>query len=277
MTDIAEIAAALNKKLWTTDLFLPQYRGVEIGPWRIRQGGQLVHDWGYFSGPCLLEMRPSLMRKALSEAGDKNDRWDTWMSLTPQEIESQELGCRNAFGHTVVMGLGMGWNAANIALNPRVSKVTIVELDGDVMELFALSGALESIPREARLKIETVNADALEWRPRKAVTVDFLSADIWLHLAENETLQQVRQMQANVQASEIYYWGQEIAIYQAAMTLLPAGLPLTPGAVGQAISGVIKLPLLVPDDNYFALIEKVIRNRIARGLSIKVNLAGKGE
>ena len=187
------------------------------------------------------------MRKALSEAGDKNDRWDTWMSLTPQEIESQELGCRNAFGHTVVMGLGMGWNAANIALNPRVSKVTIVELDGDVMELFALSGALESIPREARLKIETVNADALEWRPRKAVTVDFLSADIWLHLAENETLQQVRQMQANVQASEIYYWGQEIAIYQAAMTLLPAGLPLTPGAVGQAISGVIKLPLLVPD------------------------------
>ena len=59
---------------------------------------------------------------------------------------------------------------------------------------------------------------------------------------------------------------QEIAIYQAAMTLLPAGLPLTSGAVGQAISEVIKLPLLVPDDDYSALIEKVIRNRIAEVL-----------
>jgi hypothetical protein len=277
VTDLQEIAAALNLQLWTTELFLPQYRGGEIGPWRISPGGQLVHDWGYFSGPCLLEMMPSLARKALPKAGEKNDRWNTWMSLTPHEIESQEFGCRNAFGHTVVMGLGMGWIAANIALNPRVSKVTIVELDSDVMELFALSGALESIPREARLKIEIVNANALEWRPRKAAPVDFLNADIWLHLAEKETLQQVRQMQANVQASEIYYWGQEIAIYQAAMTLLPAGLPLTPGAVGRAISEVIKLPLLVPDDDYSAMIEKVIDNRIARGLNIKVNLTGKSE
>ncbi|OQB96252.1 MAG: hypothetical protein BWX86_00876 [Verrucomicrobia bacterium ADurb.Bin122] len=38
------------------------------------------------------------------------------MSLSVHEIESQELGCRHAFGTTVVMGLGMGWIALNAAL-----------------------------------------------------------------------------------------------------------------------------------------------------------------
>ena len=32
-------------------------------------------------------------------------------------------------GHVVVMGLGMGWAAANAALHPAVSQVTVVEFD----------------------------------------------------------------------------------------------------------------------------------------------------
>ena len=62
-----EIAATLGKKLWTTDLFMPQYRCGEIGAWRIEEGGQLINDWGYYSGLCLVEMLPSLARKVTSK------------------------------------------------------------------------------------------------------------------------------------------------------------------------------------------------------------------
>ena len=62
-----EIAATLSKKLWTTDLFMPHYRCGEIGAWRIEEGGQLINDWGYYSGLCLVEMLPSLARKVTSK------------------------------------------------------------------------------------------------------------------------------------------------------------------------------------------------------------------
>jgi len=265
MIDNQEIAAALGKSLWTTDLFIPEYREEEIDDWRINPGGGLGHDWGYFSGPCLLEILPSLSRKKIM---NKNKiRWDTWMSLTPHEIESQELGCRHAFGHTVIMGLGMGWVAANAAINTEVGKVTVVEIDADVIELFSLSGALESLPKTARQKITIVNANALDWRPETAGEVDFLYADIWLNLAEPDTVNQVRQMQTNVQASVIYFWEQELAIYAAAKKPRGNDEPLTDDELKFAVNEIIQLPLLIPaGGNYPDMIERVIKNRLARFL-----------
>ncbi len=269
-----EIAAALGKRLWTTDLFMPRYRSGDIGPWRINPGGQLINDWGYYTGPSLVEMRPSLARKVQSSENVDGDRWEIWMSLTPHEIESQELGCRHAFKHTVIMGLGMGWVAANVAMNPAVTKVTIVELDPDVIELFKQSGAFESLPESAQRKITIINADAMEWRPAATEGVNFLYADIWLHLAEPAALSQIRQMQANIQAETVYYWGQEIAIYCAAKRYIAIGSTIKAGEVQLALDEVIKLPLLFPNDHeYPQMIEQVIQNRINRRLTIEVDLS----
>ncbi len=269
-----DIAAALGKKLWTTDLFMPGYRSGEIGPWKINPGGQLIHDWGYYTGPCLVEMRPSLARKVKSSENVDGDRWEIWMSLTPHEIESQELGCRHAFKHAVIMGLGMGWMAANVAMNPLVTKVTVVELDSDVIELFEQSGALESLPESAQRKITIINANAMDWRPAATEVVNFLYADIWLKLAEPAVLSQVRQMQANIQAEKIYYWGQEIAVHCAAKRYIANSSTITAEAVQLALNEVIKLPLLVPNDcDYPRMIEQVIQNRIDRRLTIEVDFS----
>ena len=257
---------------WTTDLFMPTYREGEIGDWKIDRGGQLVHDWGYYTGPCLVEMLPSLARKVKSKQNAGSDRWETWMSLTPHEIESQELGCRFAFGHSVIMGLGMGWMAANVALNPNVTKVTVVELDPDVITLFANSGALESLPKSAGKKIVIIEGDALQWTPAVTDIVNFLYADIWLHLAEPSTIRQVRQMQVNVQAEKVYFWGQEIAIHCAARQHVDSNAKITMEAVKYALDRIIQLPLLVPGDcDYIEMIEQVIQNRIIRGLTTAVD------
>ena len=58
-----EIAVTLGKKLWTTDLFMPQYRCGEIGAWRIDEGGQLINDWGYYSGLCLAGSQSNIERE----------------------------------------------------------------------------------------------------------------------------------------------------------------------------------------------------------------------
>ena len=253
-----QIAAALGKRLWKTDAFLPDYRAGECGSWRIDPGGQLVHDWGYHSGVCFVEMLPSLARK--TESG-----WETWMSLTPHEIESQELGFAYANGKVVVMGLGMGWVAANMALNADVNEVVIVENDREVIELFSSSGALESIPQDARRKIAIEFGNALGWRPKEPI--DFLYVDIWLQLAEPQTLQEVRKMHADTQAEQIYFWGQEILLHSATQQIIEEGKQIDDQAIALALDEIIKLPLIVPSHiDYPGMIESVIRNRIERGL-----------
>ncbi len=108
MTHHQDIAAALGRELWTTDSFVPRYRSGVIGAWRIHPGGSLVSDWGYCSGPCLMEMLPSLARRVQARPEAGSEAWETWMSLTPHEIESQELGYLHTSGHVAIMGLGMG-------------------------------------------------------------------------------------------------------------------------------------------------------------------------
>jgi len=275
MNDPATLAAALGVRLWTTETFIPAYRASQSGRWRINPGGALVHDHGYHSGPCLLAMLPSLSRKSES-AGDADDGpWETWMSITPLEVESQELGYRHAFGHTVVMGLGMGWIAANCVLNPRVTRVTVVERDPEVIRLIEASGAFESLPDAARRKLAIVAGDALEWRPGTDDPVDFLCADIWLQLAEPGALADVRRMQAHVRARQIYYWGQEIAIHAALARQAGAAADLAPADadIDRAVNDLIGLPLLVPRDrDYAGLVRAVIHHRRQRHLPVEVEL-----
>lgn len=275
MNDPAALAAALGVRLWTTEAFIPTYRAGASGRWRIHPGGALVHDYGYHSGPCMLAMLPSLSRKCESAGDDDDGPWETWMSITPLEVESQELGYRHAFGHTVVMGLGMGWIAANCALNPAVNRVTVVERDAEVIRLIEASGAFDALPETARRKLAIVAGDALEWRPGAEDAVDFLYADIWLNLAERSALADVRRMQAHVGAQQVYYWGQEIAIHAAMARLAGGETGRAPVAadIHRAIDELIGLPLLVPrDGDYLGLVQAVIHHRRHRRLPVDVDL-----
>jgi len=243
------LAAALGTPLFRTDLYIPEYPADGIGPWRVNSCALHVCH-GYWGRPYVVADMPALLRD--SDGGSQ-----TWMSMSPYELESQELGCRHAYGHTVVMGLGMAWIAINAALNPAVERVTVIERDADVIALVRQSGVLERAPEEAGRRITIVQADALEWRPTEPV--DFLYADIWLRLAEPQTLAQVRQMQANVGAERVYFWGQELAIRDHAAAIAP-GAELDQALLERVIAERIKLPLLVPPGaDYSALIRSVYR------------------
>lgn len=265
MTVHHEIAAQLGMTLWTCEAFLPEYTCGQVGQWRIEPGGRLLTDSGYTSGVHLLESLPSLSRRVDAPTHGNDGVWETWMSITPHETESQELAYQHARGEVVIMGLGMGWIAANCALNPEVTRVRIIECDADIIRLYHQCGAHESLPPEARDKISILEADALAWRPDPDDEVDFLYVDIWLALDEPQALEQVRQMQARVAASVVYFWGQELAIASA---LNDSGVELVGLSNLQlmtSLAEVIALPLLIPADrDYGQMILTVIHNRSER-------------
>ncbi|MEG1280748.1 MAG: hypothetical protein RSD57_09890 [Comamonas sp.] len=74
---------------------------------------------------------------------------------------------------------------------------------------------LDGLPSEAARKIELVQADAFTWVPTQS-DVNFLYVDIWLGITEPQMLEDVQAMQAHVQAEQVYFWGQELALAQQA-------------------------------------------------------------
>lgn len=258
-------AAAIQPPFFKTEFYTPHYRDGRWGDWEVRTA-PIVHDHGYYTDVWLVRNMKILLkhdRETPSQSG-------TWMAICPHEVESQELACRYATGHTAVMGLGMGWVAINAALNPAVEKVTVVEKDPGIIEFFFSSAVLETAPETAQKKIRIIEADALEWQPLPHDPVDFIHADIWKNLAAPQTLDQVRQMQANIRAREIYIWGQELIIHNLAARHWPDLEAIDTHTIKRCVKELIGLPLLIPKDlDYGDMIAKVIQNRLKRKLPLE--------
>jgi hypothetical protein len=222
-------------QLCHTDLFRPAYRPMAGQRWKM-EVVPLNLSPGYWSGVQVVTNMAVLTRQAEDGPGHH-----TWMSMTPLEFESQELGCRASTGATVVMGLGMGWATANAALRPEVTSVTVVEFDPEVIAMIADIGVFQQLPPEAAAKITVIQGDATAYRTQ--TPIDTLLADIWLPINGDDRVDQVRQMRANTGACRVYFWGQEMVIARRARD---QGLPLTPETVAQIIAD-LDLPLIGPE------------------------------
>jgi hypothetical protein len=249
-------------QLFETDLYIPEYKEGSWGQWKIGKV-EFVLDHGYFSGIWLLNNLAVLSK--ISK--DRTKLPETWMSPSAYEIESQEIGCRNSFGHTVVAGLGMGWSTINTALDPHTTKISVLEIDEKIISLIEELNVFGNIDEKAQKKISVFHTDALKWE--SPVPVDFLFIDIWAKHAEAAALGHVRTMQNNLNAKHIYFWGQEIIIYNEAKKLFPAMDIISNEIIAQTIDESIKLPLYIPTYiDYSEIINRVIKNRINRRLPL---------
>ena len=237
-----DLAAALGIEVFDFGPLAGLYRPVEAGEWKLAIGAN-IPSRGYWSGMKLVREVPVLTRGS-----------DTWMSLTPIEYESQILGAEAAQGHVVIMGLGMGWVAAETALSEAVSMVTIVERDAQVIALHRELDLFARLPGGAGEKVRIVEGDALEWRPDHPV--DLLMPDIWLNLVEGDRVPDVRRMQDNVGARAIYFWCQELEIARHAAA---AGRRLDSAGVDDTVRD-FALPLVMPEGrDYPAIIHAAAR------------------
>ena len=210
------------------ELFVPRYTPITSGAWQLSVVPLSVMP-GYWSGP-----RPMANLAVLHRDGQ------SWMSTTPFEFESQEIGVRCASGHVLIFGLGMGWAASACACLPAVGAVTVVERDPDVLALHERLDLFAQLSEEARAKLTVVPGDACDYRPDRSV--DLLMPDIWLPLVNDGRLDEVRRMQANVAARGVYFWGQEMEI---ARHLAAAGRAPDAGGVAETVAD-FDLPLIGP-------------------------------
>jgi len=166
---------------------------------------------------------------------------DVWISLAPLELESEAIGIAAASGHVVVMGLGLGWAAAECALRSEVEAVTVIEADPAVIALHQDLNLFARLPDRCGDKVRIVSDDAMTWQADRPV--DVMMADIWLPLiGDSDRAAEVRQMQANVAARAVYFWGQELELARQAVA---QGLAIDAAGIAAVAEGW-GLPLVGP-------------------------------
>ncbi len=101
-----------------------------------------------------------------------------WMTMMPNELVTQREPIKKAKGRVCTYGLGLGYFAFMCARKDEVERVTIVELDDNVITLFKEMLLPNFVNPE---KIEIIKADAFEFAENEAPKRDFdyIFADIW--------------------------------------------------------------------------------------------------
>lgn len=183
------------------DLAVPKYRGCTLGGWKIsRTTGTALgsRSFGYFRP--FIPQPPGWMLRCRHD-----NEWHVWMSLTLMEQESHMPHLAAAVGDVVVAGLGMGMFLYNLVLKPEVQRITVLEHDPKIVKLFFETTKAQRWPNFHKVNI--ITTDALEYTPSKAP--DFLYADIWKFVGDENALRMTQQMQKNIRAKEVGYWTQE--------------------------------------------------------------------
>jgi len=112
--------------------------------------------------------------KRLAYKGPDDPRDITVMSNTPAEIRDHTpyywaLGKRE--GHVLINGLGLGFSIQLALDEPSVKKITVIELNEDVIKLVA--------PTYKHKKVEIIQHDAYTYQPPKGIRYAIVWHDIW--------------------------------------------------------------------------------------------------
>lgn len=100
---------------------------------------------------------------------------EIWMSNTTAEFSDHSSFLQKATGRVLINGLGLGC-ALNVVLNkPDVSFVKVVELDPKVIELVG-----PYFTKNFGDKVEIVEGNALEYKPKRGEKYDCAWHDIWV-------------------------------------------------------------------------------------------------
>lgn len=101
-----------------------------------------------------------------------------WMTITPNEIETMKEAVDKAFGDVLTFGLGLGYYAYMVSEKSQVERITIVENNEDVIQLFSRY----ILPQfKNSHKITIIKADAFEYAQEHMSKgkFDFVFTDLW--------------------------------------------------------------------------------------------------
>jgi len=113
-----------------------------------------------------------------------------WMSDTGDERRDHWIPKRQGRGHVLIGGLGLGLVALHAALNEKVEKVTVIDINPDVVGLVEprLRAAIEAQGMDPD-RLEIIEADLFKWKPPKGQMYQCIWFDIWANLCTDNLKQ----------------------------------------------------------------------------------------
>ena len=106
----------------------------------------------------------------------KNDI--TWMSITPHEINTMKNDINKMKGNIIVQGLGLGYIAYMLSNKDDVNKISIVEKDENIIDIF---NKLLFPQFKNKEKIKIIKDDAIEYinKEENLKDIDFVYCDLY--------------------------------------------------------------------------------------------------
>lgn len=136
-----------------------------------------------------------------------------WMTVTPNEIATMEKPIGACFGHVLAYGLGLGYFAFMAGQKSETVRITVVERDPAVIELFE-KHLLPQFP--CRDKIEVICADAFDFAQNEMAKrqFDVVFTDLWHDVSDGIALyQKMKTMEKFSPKSRFYYWIEDTMRY----------------------------------------------------------------
>lgn len=128
----------------------------------LNDNGKIIPQIGFFS------------EKYSFPAVYQNDR--LWMSIVPNEVNTMKEDLNKIEGNILVCGLGLGYFSYMASLKAKVSSITIVEIDEEVIDLFKTF----ILPQfEYKDKIKLIKADAVSYIKNNYKAYDYVYIDLW--------------------------------------------------------------------------------------------------
>lgn len=129
-----------------------------------------------------------------------------WMTLTPVDLDTCEDAINKARGKVVTFGLGLGYYAYMASEKAEVESVTVVELSGEVIDLFK-KYILPQFPNKDKIRI--VKADAFKYAKQVMPSENFDVAfvDTWRDASDGAPMyKRMKALEELSPGTEFLYW-----------------------------------------------------------------------
>ena len=186
----------------------------------------------------------------------QNSIKSTWMSVSPNEINTMKQPIRNAKGKVLTLGCGMGYFAYMASLKADVESITIVEREQSVIDLFT-SFILPQF--KTKDKITVIKDDAIEYMMNlEDGLYDYCFSDIWIGVMDFEPYIETKEVCKRFRKMRMEYW-----IEDAFGILLSSHIYIE---MLKAFSNNMNVPLGNMNDNEFPIPEneKKLADYVAR-------------
>lgn len=115
---------------------------------------------------------------------NRYDSFDTWMSITPQEIVTQRSGISHCKGTVCIGGYGLGWFLEQVAKKRTVKKIVLVEKYEELFDWFG-NEHIKHVIKETGTPIEIVIGDVFPYLKENHEKFDRIALDVFKSYGNN--------------------------------------------------------------------------------------------